>query len=516
MLIFKAIKYYLILAITLIGGNSFGQKDTITWGSEFSIEKREYLDKIISVNNQLTIAIKLSQSNPSILHLLLVNPNMDVTGQITLQSPVYDNAQAAYIQTYKMNEKILVFSNAYNPTKRLHYLLAQELNTETFTLSQPKKLLTYQVVNDKNLGEFRITISPDNEKLLVAHHLLAAKDDHLARRRFMFATYNYNLENLWSKNLELPNLYMEAQAVDFGLTNLGNVTVLNASGNISSIRRRTYTFSPTLLVIFPEDNQIKDFNIEIKGRRISTIKKTHNNNKIILAGTFGNTNTLDAKGAFLIQIDEKTRTTVQSGFQPFTDEMLLSFAFDRRNERSLQIEDLDIQDILTDNEGNILLIGEQNFITESTTQDIYSGQIIRTYRYHKNAIAVIKLTPTGQISYVNKIPKNQLSLNINTPHFSFIAQNFENRLNIIYNDNIKNTADPKDQDKNVLNATTRRMQTNLTTITPDAKMQSRIIYDNRSDKTVPFTVIYTSNPQQNHLILFGEKNKGYVFGKIEL
>lgn len=491
------------------------QTDSLAWGLEFNLDKKEYLDKIFILNQKHTVAIKLLQNNPSLFTLLQIDNNtMSVVKETTLQTVVFENAQAAYLQMYKLKDKYIMFSNAYNPTKREHFLLAQEINLLTGELGSAKKILTYNVTNEKNLGEFKISVSEDEEQFLVVHHLLGAKEDHLARRRFLFSILDGTLESTWFKAMELPNLYMEAQAVSFNLTNRGNIAVLNAVGNVTSIRRRTFTFTPTLLVIFTQDNQIKDFSLEIKGRRIATIQKLLEDNKIVIAGTFTTSNSLDAKGLYHVVINEEERKVVQKGYQTFTDDELLDFSFDRRNDRLLQIEDLEIYDIFSDGSGGAYLVGEQTFITETTTQDIYSGQIIRTFRYHKNNIAVTHIDKNGQINFLTKVPKAQMALNVNSPHFSYLAVKGKDNIYLLYNDNPKNTAEEVRAEKNTLNATARRMQTNLVTVSKIGKTSAISVADTKETKTTFFTLVSAYCQNQNQLVVFGETNKGFRFGKV--
>lgn len=96
-----------------------------------------------------------------------------------------------------------------------------------------------------------------------------------------------------------------------------------------------------------------------------------------------------------------------------------------------------IRDLLFDTDGSSYMTAEQYVHREVTTTDAY-GNRKTTHYYYYNDIMVVKYDKDGNVLWMKKQPKGQMTTNDNGYYSSYTARLKDGNVYILYNDNIKN------------------------------------------------------------------------------
>ena len=109
-----------------------------------------------------------------------------------------------------------------------------------------------------------------------------------------------------------------------------------------------------------------------------------------------------------------------------------------------QFSDLELRDLLIQPDGSVILVGEQHFVLAHTNCNPKGG-CNTYYTYHYCDMLITKINPDGKLSWMKKIPKNQVGkrgkggmsykyFNANSSHY------------FVFLDNVKNVDLPLDQE----------------------------------------------------------------------
>ena len=114
-----------------------------------------------------------------------------------------------------------------------------------------------------------------------------------------------------------------------------------------------------------------------------------------------------------------------------------------KNGEEAKFSDLILRDLIVNEDGSLVLVGEQYFIKEHTTYSSKGGA--RTYyTYHYNDMLVTKIGVNGALNWMSKIPKSQMGRR-GQGGMSYKYFNANNNHYLLFLDNVKNINLPIDK-----------------------------------------------------------------------
>ena len=100
-----------------------------------------------------------------------------------------------------------------------------------------------------------------------------------------------------------------------------------------------------------------------------------------------------------------------------------------------------VKNLIIRGDGGGVLIAESQFVSESSTFNVYSQMYSTSYTYHNNNVIVFSISPNGNIDWEQVVRKRQISENDGGVYSSFSPFLYKDRLLFLYNEAIKRKAD---------------------------------------------------------------------------
>lgn len=441
-------KTFILLAILFIICAAFTPKNTtsstftVTFGQQFNYPLKHNdlgiignsTDGIIQVSHKVGSDITLQKFD--IKYNLLTNNEIALTNMPSSYKP--DNI-------IYLNNKTIFFYSTLDKKQNAETLFMQEVDIKNAKLLQAKEVLNLQKLtrlgsklvdhDNFNSGRYAFNISPDSSKILIIYSLELDKKEK--NDVIGFAVFDKNMRKLWSKEVTMPNTNDMMDLIDYTIDNQGNAYLLAKTYDVP---RKNY----------------KEFDL-VSNHHYSVLKVTNEgiakSTKIILnnpgqtakilADNTGNIICADifANKPFLAKIDPNGSVMSQR-----TSELKIEAPVIKNkkqydaNAQKTSADNLELREIVLNEDGSKLLIGEQ-YCWYTVTKG--ENMQITCYRY--DDINVIHYTPNGEIDWIRTIPKLALGTSGHST-LSFHFEKYKGDYYFFYFESDENLNLPNDQE----------------------------------------------------------------------
>jgi hypothetical protein len=160
-----------------------------------------------------------------------------------------------------------------------------------------------------------------------------------------------------------------------------------------------------------DNNKLKEYSVGLRDKQVvSAIFEVHTSGDLMIAGYYSNDAEFAAAGTFLFTISSGGGAVKAASLMPFSKDFLLKFMREKQLEQRPTLTDYYLDHLLFTKDGQILLVGEQYYVTEAISADPMTGNQQREYRYHFDNIIATLLNPEGRQQWSAKISKAQYVL----------------------------------------------------------------------------------------------------------
>lgn len=383
----------------------------------------------------------------------------------------------AVIETLKfINGDLYMFLSQWDGDNEIEQLLVQKIDFGKGEFSgEPKMLLQVKGrvtgngsgrVMDFNLRDkFIVYPSFDKSNFLVKYRKKPeVKRDTKSFDVIGLVAYDGDMNKLSSRELAMPYTERRMNNMDFQLDNKGNVFMLNKIFHDDSNddkKKKKDTVANYHIEVFTLKPGSDKFNV-------SKIENNHlfinalwifdtPKGDLIAGGYFSNgkgkdfTSNCDGIVTFKMKADG-------SVYDQFTYDIPVALINEyesnktkRKNEKKeekgegAKFTDLKLKDLKVQDDGSILMVGEQDFIVSHYSAGMNGSGGRTYYTYHYNDILVTKINPGGKLSWMKKIPKQQIGTagrgGMSYQYFSNETDHF-----LVFLDNVKNIGLPVDKE----------------------------------------------------------------------
>jgi hypothetical protein len=197
------------------------------------------------------------------------------------------------------------------------------------------------------------------------------------------------------------------------------------------------------------NNELKEFQVELDGKRIDDIAMSSNDSSYFtLSGIYGSGNSNGIEGIFIVRIDSKKDSVIYRGMVPFSRDLVFQNLTERQREKTEQrlfnrnsepqLYNYRLRDIFTQSDGTVLGSVEQYYVHRRVTYDNRTGISSTVYYYYYDDIIAFKIGNSGKFDWQKMLPKSQVSINDGGPFSSYSSFVNDKKMCFIFNDNIKN------------------------------------------------------------------------------
>jgi len=448
------------------------------------------------------------------------NKDLEVS-QVTEIPMVYKKKPMSYVNVVKIHKRLFVLSMFNNKKTKKTYLLYHELNPKTMKFTDDIKILgeiPFKSRYDK--GDFSIVYSQNKKRILVYHMLPYNKG---GKQKIAFSVLDSNLQKIWSKKLTLPYADKLFKIVDYDIDDKGNVYVIGKQyrGKAKDIIGGQVNFTFIILGYFDEGDEMQEYKLKEKDKYITDLRIAIDNDMNLICSGFYSGNKMygAAGGSFLIKIDPESNEVSTSVFHKFSVDFINSLENERRKAKAkkkaakkkkkgkeTELVNMDLRRLLLRDDGGVVLVGEQYFVTEITSYNSQTGATSTTYYYHYNNIVVVNFNSDGSLKWEKLIPKYQTQ--VNSPYYlSFVPVIFNDKIFFVYNDNIKNSSIKKESDYVGYVPNYKKTELVAYRIDFDGTSDRVVLFNTLKTKTIPVPKKSRQLDESDDLIIFTSARK---------
>ncbi|PJJ10649.1 hypothetical protein CLU83_4103 [Flavobacterium sp. 1] len=448
-------------------------KLNMTYGEELPDDNQKIV-KIIGESNDKIYALAIAGKEDYFLKIF-ESKTMKIISSNPIVIPKLEDKEVDFEEIYLLNENLYAIGSVYNRKEKMFNLVGVPVSDKG-VLGEKSILLFNSVVEKKSeKGMFYFKLSPDEKNLLVMHTSLFSKEDAVQYEvKLLDNKLNVLFANAEKVKFDDSKKDYEFTISDFELNFQNDVfLVINESYRDSKKKEQIEKFQ---IHTFKQANAYKKevVDINIKGKEIINCKMISTlKNTLKLVGFYSSVRengkaNKELKGVYNATIDFASSVTPKVIFNEFDYATKVKLLGERRAKNGKDVKPLyNITTLIERNDGGLIVLSELQLVYYGKSAGFGPLQFTPV-TYIKNEIIVTSLNPDGSLDWGNVLPKEQVasittmslslgaiggngsftvgaSLNIplvdlgkGPEYLGAIPMYRDGKLNVIFNDNIKN------------------------------------------------------------------------------
>ena len=277
------------------------------------------------------------------------------------------------------------------------------------------------------------------------------KSDKVNKDVIGMTVFDENMKQIWSKEITMP--YTEAMMDNLGYT-------IDSEGNAYLLARIKNKDKRHLeLLRYNNSETPKITRIEAQGKKFphGITLEEGKGGTIYCAGFYGEGRS--ANGVYVSVVNAQGEIENEQ-FHDIPLEIINQNVSERKQGKNAKKEgkgkeigiyELDLDNIIVNDDGSVLLVGEVYYVRTSTTYS--NGRSRTTYTHYYEDMFMTKLTAGGKVDWMRKVPKSQYARTSGSGGFGITTASFGGRFGadlsytymssgsdhyLLYLDNIKN------------------------------------------------------------------------------
>lgn len=378
----------------------------------------------------------------------------------------------------EFDSKFYVFYSSWNGDEDKEQLFSVEIDFDKGEFITPKLIIEingklsgkknfsffggglYDMI-DGTQDKFDFLVSHDRKKMLVQYRKKPeVRNDKKSYDVIGLVAFGENLAQISEREIKMPYTERRMDNLDYQLDNEGNLYLLTKvfhdDSNDDKKRSKDELANYHLELFFIKNgtNELKISKFENKDKFITKLWLFDSPQNFLVCGGFfsnGKGDLDDSDGVLAFKID-KQGNIYDSVSHDIPAEIINQYESEKTKKKNDKKEkkgdvpkfsNLFLNDIIVNNDGSLVLIGEQYFVVTHTTMGPNGST--RTYtRYFYNDILITKIGVNGGLNWMKKIPKTQSGGRgqggMSYKYFSANDQHY-----LVFLDNVKNIDLPIDK-----------------------------------------------------------------------
>lgn len=500
----------------------------VKWGKEFKAPSRSSLNDIIGHDASGIYVVKerfrsgFSGSNDYTLEHYDNNFSPTKSFDLDIEE---EGSQAHVDYLLHLNSKIFMFYSIADQKSKLNTLFVREIDKSTLQPKPEKKKIgeiDYKGKSKRNSGRFYFRVSRDSSKVMVVYSLPYEEDEPEA---FGFNVLDDNLNSIWQKDISIPYLDKLFDIESFRVDNEGNAYLLGLvyKDKRKSKRNGQPNYNYEIFAYRDKGTTAKQYSVRLEDRFLSDMQiEILDNHNIICAGFYSAKGTFSIRGTYFLVVDAGTKEIKTKSFKEFDINFITQNMTEREAKKAarqeekggeIELYEYDLDKLLVGKDGSAILIGEQYFMRTVNSSTMINGMMSTrtTYHYYYNDIITVKIDPSGQIQWAQKIPKAQHTVNDGGFYSSYTMAIVKGKICFLFNDSPKNLeADTKGRPANY-NA--NKSVVVIVSLDQNGNQTKQPIF-NAVDAEVIMRPKVCEQITNKEVILFGQRKKNQQFARM--
>lgn len=215
-----------------------------------------------------------------------------------------------------------------------------------------------------------------------------------------------------------------------------------------SEKRKDREYKRHFFSIDLETNEVMDYDYDLGDDIISDHRFiVDDEGNIMIAGFYSHNTSSGVQGIFYLQIDGDTKKVSTTTKEQFSEDFMLSNYSDKqqakikkkaeKKDREIQMYNYDLDHLILNEGGGVTMVGERYYTRTVTTTDSNGNRRTTTYYYYGDIITC-SVNAQGEIMWVTRVPKNQVTSNDGGYYSSYSMFVDGDKIHFLYNDHIDN------------------------------------------------------------------------------
>ncbi|MFL9482475.1 hypothetical protein ACI6Q2_06815 [Chitinophagaceae bacterium LWZ2-11] len=440
----------LLSTFSLIGLLNFAgaQKVKVNWGEESKTE----LEYKSFVNGSGTDMIKLCFENKyTVLGAKKsITPTLvrydEKLAEKNAKKFEVDDKNIKFDNLLSIKGRLYMFTNQYDPSSKITGFYCQPINITTLALEgTPINLGSFDAINKSTQSSVGYEISKDSSKILMFGLAPSSKKDN---EKYYMGVYDYNMNKLWGRTVELPYKDKFIEVLGQLVTNEGKVGVIIkhydqevSKESILKDGSRSPSYKTKFLVYEDESTNPAEYELNLNNKFVHAIQVTdESNDNLVLFGLYKEKYNGYVSGFFINSISKITKEVLTKKMEAFPATLIEQIKIDKQGSDKEKdpglASEFKLTEVVTRNDSSRDYILEyykatlKQHITSRPGQFDYRNESYWEYNY--GDIIDVNIKPAGSV-VITRIPKMQNSKNIQI-YSSFKAMPYKNKLLLFYND----------------------------------------------------------------------------------
>ncbi len=535
-----SIKPYILTFLLVAPLVSFSQNISTHFGPKQKTPPRTEISFVGGNENELRVLKTQSTGllgRNKLFFLEKYDAKHQVVSKSELRMPNTNGHELTFEGVELFKDKLNLFTSYFNKRDSMNVFFSNSINEKGIVDADYKQLDEIYTNRKRNAGGFNYYTSKDSSKILIVHHNPFIKGK---KETFACKVLDQSFNTIWTKEFELPIRDEQFEFIDFAIDNNGKVYIIgSADAKKSNLKKMGDLY--TILSYDPGNDVFSQFDLDLGKYIIEIAFEVNSQNDLICVGFYSdvtrnatyswNRKTLTltertsirnttSHGIFVVKIDGNTQTVKHKNIQEFDKKAVALFTSQRGAEKNKGIVDLHINRLILKDNGGIVLLAEQDYVTVTVTQNPSTSSSMspsgvrrptgkstsKTYNFYYNNIIAISIAPDAGIEWQIPISKNQLTKNDQGFFSSYASFVYDDIVYLIYNDHPQNLK-ITDVKKRKIMKTPKKSVAVVTTIDTQGNFKSSQLFNSKSQGVV---IRPKSNLDTNtgKLMIVGYENKG--------
>ncbi len=442
-----AMRNYISILFLLLGGISFAQDQfegmSIEYGPLFKAQKRSVPTDFIGFDDS-GFYVEYSKGKHGQGDLILAKFDQDLNPILEKDMNFMLGNQLAEVASFFRIDKSLYQLAITSSMESKEYYL-QQIDTESFKTFSPKKIASLESKKiNVNRSSSWLAFSNDSSKLSLSYTYPTGRNEE---QKINAHVLDKDFNELWSNSFDLP---YKDKLIDI------KTLRVNDTGDLHILTKRFYEKRRErvggevnydyLILTLKSDGSLDSLTIEADGKYLRDVQFGLSDD-LIIAGFYSDLNSALVGGAFYTRYNMDQKAVISQSFKEFDIDFLVTNMKEKKADRikkkiedgkDVELPSYKIDEFYYDNEGNTLMIGEKRLITVNYVYTQYGTTSYTTYDY--GDIVTVKIDKAGEISWANRVAKNQVTINDGALLSSYGALVTDDKTVLLFNDNEENAS----------------------------------------------------------------------------
>ncbi|MBR9861281.1 hypothetical protein GYB22_11145 [bacterium] len=353
-----------------------------------------------------------------------------------LESKSIDLKKSRLVKLRLTYRGIMIITSDFDRRSQTNTLMGQYYDFELKPIGKKVPMKTENIREFGDRGSFRIRIDDAQQNIA----MMNTEESEEGNVIINWVVFDANFKKLREKSIEMPHSADEFIIRDFMINNSGKVASLGRQSYEYAKRKEKFKYN----IFIWDSDSFHDYRIHHDSVDIKEIALTYDrkNDEAVVASLFGSKTYYGIKGvsafryAFTTGKSKETRSF-------FNKELIKELKVSGEHSEDVIPEGFDFIQLVPRSDGGIMLIAEQKAIATESDIIMVNGIPQSTSKnvYNFNDILVLNINNDGVLDWSHVVHKNQTTINDGGYFSSAVVFVNENYIQLIYNDQIRNSGD---------------------------------------------------------------------------